>query len=173
MRVRGETSKGQESRIEGRGTEVKIHGSKTKGTVPGVPMSHCSLPVLWQRPESTASHGATDVFPNHKLSTSFFLPPWRRLRACALIASRAFSFVSVSLFVDQHVSFFLFFFRRVAQTTIYFASPTSEKRQLRDVRHDVHARRDGPEMLGQLGMDRFVIQRDTPLPIPDAVPDPG
>ena len=61
----------------------------------------------------------------------------------------------------------------MAQTTIYFASPTSEKRQLRDVRHDVHAGREGPDMLGQFGMNRFVIRPDTPLPIPDAVPDPS
>ena len=52
--------------------------------------------------------GATDALPNKSMSTWNFLfqPPLRRLRAPALMASRAFSFVVVNLFVDQHSHFF-------------------------------------------------------------------
>ena len=106
---RDETSKGQGSRIEGRGTKVKIDRSKTKAKVPvSFPVNHCSSPVLWPRPECTASRGATDAFLNKNTSTwnKPFQPPLRRLPARAVIASRAFGFAFVDLFVDQDDSFF-------------------------------------------------------------------
>ena len=95
------TSKGQGSRIEGRGTEVKIHRSQGKVKVPvGCPVNHCS------------AAGPQMLFPTKKhvhMEQAFSAA----VAARVLIASRAFSFVVVNLFVDKH--FFLFFSARVPQ----------------------------------------------------------
>ena len=85
------------------------------------------------------------LFPTKSTSTLNFLfqPPLRHLRAPALIASRAFSFVVVNLFVDQH---FHVFFCEWPKNDQLFASPIRGMRQLRDVRHDVRDRRDAPSV---------------------------
>ena len=64
------------------------------------------------------------LFPNKNTSTwnKPFQPPLRRLPARAVIASRAFRFAFVDLFVGHHVSFFL----RVAQTTNCLHIPSAE-----------------------------------------------
>ena len=56
--------------------------------------------------------------PTKSTSTLNFLfqPPLRHLRAPALIASRAFSFVVVNLFVDQH--FHVFFCECLKRPTV-------------------------------------------------------
>ena len=84
------------------------------------------------------------LFPTKSTSTLNFLfqPPLRRFRAHALIASRAFSFVVVNLFVDQNFHFF----SASASNDQLFASPIRGMRQLRDVRHDVRGGRDAPSV---------------------------
>ena len=91
----------------------------------GTPVNYCSSPVLWPRPECTASRDATDAFLNENMSTLnlLFQPPLCRLPAGAVIASRASRFAFVDLFVDQDGSFF---FLGVAQTSNCLQVPSAE-----------------------------------------------
>ena len=98
----------QGPRVTDRGPRDRSEDSLVEGKGDGESVNYCSSPILWQRPECTASRGVTDAFRNENMSTwnLLFQPPLCRLRAHGLIASRAFRFAFVDLFVDQDDSSF-------------------------------------------------------------------
>ena len=102
----------QGPRVTDRGSRDKSEDWQVEGNDEGA-SGHSHEPLLFARPCGNGHSARRAAVPQmlfHQKNTSTwnkpFQPPLRRLLARALIASRAFRFAFVDLFVDQDGSFF-------------------------------------------------------------------